>query len=129
MIDQMEILKYRAKGAYENSYSPYSNFPVGAALKTTSGNIYAGANVENASFGLTICAERVAIFAAIADEGSLMQIDSLYVACEKSTESGPCGACRQVIREFSTPETSIGFNDHVFRIGDILPLSFGPEDL
>lgn len=92
----------KATAASKNAYAPYSKFNVGATLITTSGKVYNGCNVENASYGLTICAERNAIFHAVAEEGPGMQIASIAVDCSNDAAGfPPCGACRQVILEFS----------------------------
>ena len=92
-----------ALDAQRNAYCPYSNFPVGAALRTASGAIYQGVNVENASFGLTICAERVAASTAVAAG------DRAFAAIAVATRSGvtPCGACRQFLAEFNPALTVI----------------------
>jgi len=82
------------------AYAPYSQLRVGAALLTGRGAIFSGANLENASFGLTLCAERVAIAAAAAAEGPDLKIQALAVVSDPRADSPPCGACRQVIREF-----------------------------
>ena len=97
-----------AREAAARAYSPYSTFQVGSALLTSSGKIFTGCNVENASYGLTVCAERGAIFRAVAEEGAAMKISSLAVVCI-GHEFPPCGACRQVIAEFATPETTVWF--------------------
>jgi cytidine deaminase len=97
-----------AKVAAAKAYAPYSHFQVGCALLTTSGNIFTGCNVENASYGLTICAERNTIFHAVTEEGPEMKIASLAVIA-LGHEFPPCGACRQVIAEFATPETAVWF--------------------
>ena len=89
-----------AKAAAGRAYAPYSKFRVGAAVLTERGNIFTGGNVENASYGLTICAERVAVFAAVAAEGAEMKIRGLAVFNESESPCSPCGACRQVIMEF-----------------------------
>jgi len=94
--------------ALKNAYAPYSKNRVGAALLTHRGNIFAGVNVENASYGLTICAERAAILAAVAQEGEAMRIRALAVVNEKNTPFSPCGACRQVILEFG-PQAVVFF--------------------
>lgn len=97
-----------ARGAAENAYAPHSHFQVGCALRTAAGHIHTGCNVENASYGLTICAERNAIFHAVAEEGAGMKIVTLAVVC-LGHEFPPCGACRQVIAEFAMPETMVWF--------------------
>ena len=98
--DQQEQMLSAARGAFKNAHAPYSNFRVGSAILTESGKVYSGCNVENASYGLTICAERNAIFAAVAAEGSGMRIKAVAVATERDVACAPCGACRQVIYEF-----------------------------
>jgi len=93
-----ELIK-KAKRARERAYAPYSEFKVGAALLVKSGKVYTGANVENATFGLTVCAERVAVFKAVANgEKDFVKI---AVAADKPDPVTPCGACRQVLSEFS----------------------------
>src|SRR5512140_951897 len=82
------------------AYAPYSRFRVGAALLTETGAIFSGANVENASYGLTLCAERAAVAAAVAAEGPGLKILALAVVSDSPGAFPPCGACRQVIREF-----------------------------
>ena len=123
-------LRSPAREASEKAYSPYSSAKVGCALETASGKIYTGCNVENASYGGTVCAERVAIFKAVS-EGEL-KITRLYVY----TKAGwpPCGFCRQVLSEFADAETEIIIGDdkgmeRTILMKDLLPLSFGPKDL
>ncbi len=88
-----------AKKAMENAYAPYSNFRVGAALLTKSGKVFTGVNVENSSYGLTMCAERVAVFKAVSEgERDFVKIAIVSSGGEKTY---PCGACRQVLYEFS----------------------------
>ncbi len=87
-----------ARQVRENAHAPYSNFRVGAALRAKSGRVYTGCNVENASYGLTICAERVAVFKAIS-EGE-RGFDAIVVVADTRVLTPPCGACRQVIWEF-----------------------------
>ena len=90
-----------ANDAVKCAYAPYSKFRVGAAVLTKKGNIFSGCNIENSSYGLTVCAERVAIFSAIAKEGGDdMEIRALAISCEQNSFCSPCGACRQVIYEF-----------------------------
>jgi cytidine deaminase len=98
--DQQEQMLAAARAAFKNAHAPYSNFRVGSAILTERGKMYSGCNVENASYGLTICAERNAIFAAVAAEGSAMRINAVAVATERDVPCAPCGACRQVIYEF-----------------------------
>ena len=97
MPDQ-DALIAAAKRARENAHAPYSNFKVGAALRAASGKIYGGCNVENATYGLTVCAERVAIFKAVS-EGE-RQFDAIAVTTDTDALTPPCGACRQLIWEF-----------------------------
>lgn len=117
----------QARDAKDFSYSPYSNFPVGAAVEMDSGKVFTGTNIENASYGLTICAERVAIFNAISQGES--RIKRIAVSCPPTEGSAnslmPCGACRQVIAEFSTPATIITVDGvGEFKINDLLPQAF-----
>ena len=116
-----------AKEAAVKAHAPYSKFQVGAALRTAAGHVFTGCNVENASYGLTICAERNAIFHAVAEEGPGMKIATLAVTCI-GHEFPPCGACRQVIAEFATPETTVWFMQNgelvPMMIADLLPASF-----
>ncbi len=97
-MSEFDSLIAAAKAARENAHAPFSNFKVGAALRTTSGKIYGGCNVENATYGLTVCAERVAIFKAIS-EGE-RKFDAIAVVTDTETLTPPCGACRQLIWEF-----------------------------
>jgi cytidine deaminase len=106
--EQQEKILASARAAYKNAHAPYSNFRVGSTVLTEQGNLYSGCNVENASYGLTICAERNAIFAAVAAEGAGMRIKAVAVATEKDGPCAPCGACRQVIFEFG-PDAVILF--------------------
>lgn len=103
-----ERLLRAARRAMKNAYAPYSNFRVGAAILTASGKIYLGCNVENASYGMTNCAERTAIFAAVADAGPKIEIVAVAVTNDQGVPCSPCGACRQVIYEFG-PEADIWF--------------------
>ncbi len=105
MSENIKKLLDAAQKAKENAYAPYSHFHVGAALITPGGNIYSGCNVENTSYGLTICAERNAIF-KMAAEGE-RQISEILVIGDTEEFLPPCGACRQVIAEFSKKETAV----------------------
>ena len=92
----------------KNAYAPYSGFRVGAALITSKGETFLGCNVENASYGMTNCAERTAIFAAVAKSGPKMTIRAVAVVNDQGVPCSPCGACRQVIYEFG-PEATVFF--------------------
>lgn len=100
MNEEMKTqLIQQAELAHTKAYAPYSNFPVGAAILTKTGEVFIGCNVENISFGLTSCAERNAIFTAISQLGKI-EIVAVAVATESQDGASPCGACRQVIAEF-----------------------------
>jgi cytidine deaminase len=118
-----ELLQ-RAKVAFENSHSPYSHFRVGAAVRTEDGTFFTGTNIENASLGLTICAERVAIFNAISS--GHRSFTDLTIASTLGAPTFPCGQCRQVMYEFS-PHMKIhleGNDKEIFRLTDLLPHVF-----
>ena len=124
----LEDLYAQAQQAAEHSYSPYSHFRVGAALKLTNGQIVTGTNVENVSYGLTICAERSALVAAVSRFGPAIRIEAVAVANLNKAASPPCGACRQVLAEFTLPDTPVVFpvadGQRVMPFGDLLPLAF-----
>ncbi|MSU48555.1 MAG: cytidine deaminase [Opitutus sp.] len=124
-------LEKTARAVAQASYSPYSKFKVGAAVLAGSGKIYAGSNVENASYGLCNCAERTAIFTA-ASAGE-RQLRAVVVYTPTALPTMPCGACRQVISEFGPRATVISVCDSAKRIKTTLPMllprAFGPEDL
>lgn len=126
MSDFTELMQ-RAREAAEKAYAPYSKFQVGCALVTQAGGIFTGCNVENASYGLTICAERNAIFHAIASEGPQMRLASLAVIA-LGHEFPPCGACRQVIAEFAAPDMPVCFlqNGRLVTqiVAELLPSTF-----
>ncbi|MEP3244323.1 MAG: cytidine deaminase [Sneathiella sp.] len=132
MSEHTQKLKDSATAIMDKAYSPYSNFSVGAAILTTSGQIYTGCNVENVSFGLTICAERNAIAQAISAEGPDLKLEEVVItnrnADGQSIPCSPCGACRQVIAEFAHPETTILYQgkegDVSATIEALLPDSF-----
>jgi len=92
----------------KNAHAPYSNFHVGAAILLTNGKVFAGCNVENASYGMTNCAERTAIFTAVAELGPKIEILAVAVTNDKGAPCSPCGACRQVIYEFG-PDATVFF--------------------
>ena len=124
-----EELIARAALAQEYAYAPYSNYPVGAALLTRSGRVYLGANVENAVYSLTVCAERTAVFKAVS-EGE-REFEAIAVVTPNG--GSPCGACRQVLREFAPNlVVYIADADGNYRqtsVAELLPDSFGPEFL
>ncbi len=105
--DQIVDLTHRAAKVAQHAYAPYSSFRVGAALLLTTGEIVTGCNVENASYRLTTCAEQSAIAAAVAQFGPAIKLRAIAVANLNATASQPCGACRQNLLEFSTPDTWI----------------------
>jgi cytidine deaminase len=107
---QREKLLRIARTAMKKAYAPYSKFRVGAALLTTTGKIFSGCNVENASYGMTNCAERTAIFSAVAEMGPKLEISAIAVANDQGVPCSPCGACRQVIYEFG-PDATVFFQD------------------
>lgn len=116
-----------ARRAAENADAPYSHFPVGAALETADGTLFVGCNVESASYGLTTCAERVAIFSAIAagERPVRLAVTCLKGDTSQPTSLTPCGACRQVMLDKMGPEAAV-FVDGVgeFTVGDLLPYGF-----
>ena len=124
-------LEKRARAAASASYSPYSAFPVGAALVAGSGKVFTGCNVENASYGLCNCAERTAIFTAAAAGERV--VAAVVVYTPTATPSSPCGACRQVINEFGPGALIISVCDGPGRIetslAALLPDAFGPKNL
>ncbi len=129
--ESIASLAAAAKAASAKAYAPYSRFPVGAAVLTESGEVFSGCNVENASFGLTNCAERSAVFAAVAAGHRKLRACAIYVPGEKV--AAPCGACRQVLREFGAAmeifSTCGGGEELRTTLDALLPNSFGPESL
>ena len=130
---QLQKLKAAAKAAAGRAYAPYSKFRVGAAVLTASGKIYSGCNVENASYGLTNCAERTAIFSAVAAGEKKLKLRCVVVYTPTPTATAPCGACRQVIYEFG-PDVRVisccASREQIdVSIDALLPGAFGPADL
>jgi cytidine deaminase len=109
--ETVEQLRAAAAAAAENAYAPYSSFRVGAALLFDDGSITTGCNVENISYGLTTCAERTALFRAIAEHGAARKIVAVMVTNLNEAPSPPCGACRQVLGEFAAPDAVVYFYD------------------
>lgn len=129
-----EAIKHLLKLAgqsMKNAYVPYSNYRVGAALLDDQGNYYSGCNIENASFGLSVCAERTAIFKAISE--GVRKIKALAVISETDKLASPCGACRQVMIEFGTQALVVMGNKHgdyqVLQIEALLPEAFKGENM
>jgi cytidine deaminase len=122
-------LQQVAEQAQKKAYAPYSGFAVGAALLAADGTIYAGCNVENASYGLTICAERNAIAHAVAC--GAQQFTAVAVVTDNGVT--PCGACRQVLAEFGPRMTVIVAdkrgNRRIYALAELLPDAFGPANL
>jgi cytidine deaminase len=106
---QAADLQQRAIATAHHAYAPYSHFRVGAAVLLADGTIITGCNVENASYRLTVCAEQAAIATAVSLHGPEIRIRAIAVANLNQTASQPCGACRQTIHEFSTPDTIVLF--------------------
>ncbi len=124
-----EILMEAARSAKENSYSPYSGFPVGAAVVLEDGQIFTGTNIENASYGLTCCAERVALFSARTASSAKVMALAISIGPDgaKLPEKSlvPCGACRQVMSEFLDPETPVHVDgNRSFTMDELLPHCF-----
>jgi cytidine deaminase len=123
----------RARAAAEHAYVPYSHFPVGAAALAADGSIHTGCNIENASYGLTICAERTAVSSAIS--AGHRQIVAVAVSAPKVPRTTPCGACRQFLNEFrpGTSDMIIVLDDRdsgeLVLLNELLPLAFGPRNL
>jgi cytidine deaminase len=130
-VSDYETLIAAARQARENAHAPFSNFRVGAAVRAKSGRIYGGCNVENASYGLTCCAERVAIFKAVS-EGE-RGFEAIAVVTDAETLTPPCGACRQIIWEFCGDVPVILANvegkSESLRAGDLLPRAFDAASL
>ena len=127
----LEIVMGAARDASRSAYAPYSNFHVGAAILTKDGTIHAGCNVENASYGLTICAERNAAAAMALANPEGREIQLIAVSSPDASPCFPCGACRQVLREFGCKDVVVeyesGLRSYLFE--EILPHAFGPEVL
>lgn len=121
-------LRAEARQAAELAYAPYSKFFVGAALLFDDGQIVTGCNVENVSYGLTSCAERNALFRAISERGAHHKIAAIAVTNRNGAPSPPCGACRQVMSEFVTPDAVVTFpgegGPETIAFADIFPWTF-----
>lgn len=126
---ELELLYKAAQRVALNSYSPYSKFRVGAALRLRNGEIVTGTNVENASYGLTICAERAAIVRAVAQFGPEIRVVAAAVTNADGAACSPCGACRQVLAEFIEPDAPVVFpasgGVKTVPFSALLPMGFG----
>ena len=128
-MDAKELMKMAIE-ARQNAYAPYSHFAVGAALLAENGRVYTGCNIENASYGLTCCAERNAIFAAVG--AGERRFKMLAVAADSPEPIAPCGACRQVITEFGIPLVVMGNlkeKTKTMTAEELLPYGFGQESM
>lgn len=131
--DLLKSLLTAAKKTAKRAHAPYSGYSIGAALVGKDGLIYSGCNVENASYGGTVCAERVAIFKAVS-EGAKLPVLDICVYSEAKEPWPPCGFCRQVLAEFATPETRIHLANpkgilKSYTLGELLPEAFTPSHL
>ena len=125
-----EELLAAARRVQAHAHAPYSHFPVGAAVRTASGAVYAGCNVENASYGLTICAERAAVCAAVG--AGTRRLRRAVVVSDIDPPAAPCGACRQVLSEFGPALRVDAYGPSSrasWTIAELLPAAFGPEQL
>jgi len=126
LSEDLQPLIDAAREARLHAVAPFSNFRVGAAVKTATGKVYTGCNVESASYGLTVCAERIAIWKALS-EGE-RQFTELAVVADTETLTPPCGTCRQIIWEFAREATIVFANlqgqSEIFHIADLLPRAF-----
>jgi homotetrameric cytidine deaminase len=124
----LKALVEKAREVAKNAYAPYSDFRVGAALKLTNGQVVTGTNVENASFGLTICAERSALVSAVSQFGPEIRVAAVAVANLNGAASPPCGACRQMLSEFVLPDAPVAFpfadGMRTMPFSELLPVAF-----
>lgn len=124
---ELDELLSAARDARERAYAPYSNYRVGAALDAGGGHVFFGSNVENASYGLSMCAERSAVYAAVA--AGFRAFDAIAIAGPEGDLTSPCGACRQVLAEFN-PNMTVIFTDSdgavSMPLAELLPHSFNP---
>jgi homotetrameric cytidine deaminase len=126
-----ELVK-QAEEVAKNSYSKESQFRVGAALRLSNGKVVTGTNVENKSYGLTICAERAAIVRAVAEYGPEIRVVAAAIANLNGADSSPCGACRQVLTEFTEPDAPVAFpcngQSEVQPFRALVPFPFGAKE-
>ena len=131
-MDREELLN-KAFVAMENAYAPYSHYPVGACVACKDGNFFIGANVENASYGLTNCGERSALFAAYSHGYRKDDIEAIAIVCGGPSIASPCGACRQVLSELLNMDTPIYLanktENRTTTIKELLPYAFSSAEL
>lgn len=132
--DIVERLCAEAKAAREKAYTPYSKFKVGAALLDAGGHIHHGCNIENAAYGPTNCAERTALFRAVADGLPPRSFQAIAVVADTEGPVSPCGICRQVLSELCAPDmpvylTNLKGDVQVTTVAELLPGAFAPKDL
>lgn len=131
---ELQPLFLKAKAAHKKAYAPYSKFHVGAALILSNGKSYSGCNIENASYGGTVCAERVAVWKAYSENDSKVKIRAVVVFTSQDSPWPPCGFCRQVLSEFSDKKTEVYLANSKgiakkFLLKNLLPHAFEPEML
>ena len=132
LSSEQQVLVDQAKGVMNHSYSPYSKFRVASAVRTSDGRVFTGVNIENASFGGTVCAERIAVFKAISEGAK--KIISISVITETDEPCSPCGFCRQVLVEFCDPACEVICATHrgtfkVYTLGELTPDFFKRDRL
>jgi cytidine deaminase len=129
--ESYKLLMQSAQQAMQRSYSPYSKFPVGAALLTDDGRVFTGCNIEDASFSAGICAERTALVKAVSE--GFRKFKAIAITSKKGSECYPCGTCRQFLSEFGIDLDllidSKNGNFKVVNLRELLPKNFGPTDL
>lgn len=121
------MLRHKANEMIDRAYAPYSRFPVGAAGFTVEGDLVAGGNVENVSYGLGVCAE-VSLVSALIGSGR-SRLRAVSVCDSRGVVLMPCGRCRQVLWEFGGPDLLVDHADGPLRLAELLPFAFGPDDL
>src|SRR5687767_7043685 len=127
MAMDKELLLDKARAAKKKAYSPYSKFNVGAAIQTLDGKVFTGCNVENSSYGLTVCAERIALFKAVSEGHT--SFNALAISASENP-AFPCGACRQVLSEFGKDMTIyLDGAKQSFKLSDLIPHAFSVEQM
>lgn len=128
MVKERKRLLKAARSELNKAYSPYSGLKVGAAIQTREGRIFTGCNIENVSYGLTICAERVALFKAVSE--GYRSFDAIAISSSSKKVIFPCGACRQVLAEFNQNMAVFLDNDPSgYKLSDLIPHTFSKEQM